>query len=217
MEKYAAIILVNKEGKPFGIEKCFIEINGKPIIEYVLDAIPDHVTEIIISLKEEKYMEIFSNISEKYFTEIIIDDSSIDSPLISIINCFKKISSPSSIILKCNLPLLTTDFLNFLLEASTKFNAVIPRWPNKKTEFFCASYRVKPFLEASEKIIMEKDYSINNVVKNMRNVLYILTSALKSFDEDLLLFKDISTINDAKKVESVIKKKSSQNYLSFPI
>lgn len=212
MEKYAAIILVNREGKPFGAEKCFIKINGKPIIEYVLDTIPDYVTEVIISLKEEKYMEDFSNISEKYFAEIVIDNSSIDSPLISIINCFKRINSSSSIVLKCNLPLLTIDFLNFLLEASTKFNAVIPRWPNEKNEFFCASYRIKPFLEASEKSLMEKNYSMNNVVKNMRNVLYILTSALKSFDEELLLFRDISTINDARKIESIIKKKISSKF-----
>ncbi|MEM1575368.1 MAG: NTP transferase domain-containing protein [Nitrososphaerota archaeon] len=208
MEKHAAIILVNKEGKPYGAEKSLIKINEKPIIEYVLEAIPDYVTEIIISLKDKKYLEEISNISEKYFAEVIIDDSSIDSPLISIINCFKKISSNSSIVLKCNLPLLTMDFLNFLLEASTKFNAVIPRWPDDKTEFLCASYRIKPFLEASEKILEKKDYSINSVVKNMRNVLYILTSALKNFDEDLLLFKDISTISDAKKIENLIKKKT---------
>ncbi|MEM2083992.1 MAG: NTP transferase domain-containing protein [Nitrososphaerota archaeon] len=209
MEKFAAIILINKEGKPYGAEKSLIKINEKSAIEYVLEAIPDYVTEIVISLKDEKYLEDISNISEKYFAEVIIDDSSIDSPLISIINCFKKISSISSIVLKCNLPLLTMDFLNFLLEASTKFNAVIPRWPNEKTEFLCASYRIKPFLEASEKSLANKDYSMNNVVKNMRNVLYILTSALKNFDEELLLFKEASTINDAKKIENLIKKKYS--------
>ncbi|MEM3063629.1 MAG: NTP transferase domain-containing protein [Nitrososphaerota archaeon] len=207
MEKFAAIILINKEGKPYGAEKSLIKINEKSAIEYVLEAIPDYVTEIVISLKDEKYLEDISNISEKYFAEVIIDDSSIDSPLISIINCFKKISSISSIVLKCNLPLLTMDFLNFLLEASTKFNAVIPRWPNEKTEFLCASYRIKPFLEASEKSLAKEDYSMNNVVKNMRNVLYILTSALKNFDEELLLFKEASTINDAKKIENLIKKK----------
>ncbi|MEM2928583.1 MAG: NTP transferase domain-containing protein [Nitrososphaerota archaeon] len=209
MEKFAAIILINKEGKPYGAEKSLIKINEKSAIEYVLEAIPDYVTEIVISLKDEKYLEDISNISEKYFAEVIIDDSSIDSPLISIINCFKKISSISSIVLKCNLPLLTMDFLNFLLEASTKFNAVIPRWPNEKTEFLCASYRIKPFLEASEKSLAKEDYSMNNVVKNMRNVLYILTSALKNFDEELLLFKEASTINDAKKIENLIKKKYS--------
>jgi molybdopterin-guanine dinucleotide biosynthesis protein A len=209
MEKHAAIILINKEGKPYGVEKSLIKINEKPAIEYVLEAIPDYVTEIIISLKDEKYLEKISEISEKYFAEVIIDDSQIDSPLISIVNCFKKVSSISSIVLKCNLPLLTMDFLNFLLEVSTKFNAVIPRWPDEKTEFLCASYRIKPFLEAAEKSLEKKDYSINNVVKNMKNVLYILTSALKNFDENLLLFKDVSTINDAKRIENLIKKRTN--------
>jgi hypothetical protein len=43
----------------------------------------------------------------------------------------------------------------------------------------------------------------------MKNVLYILTSALKNFDENLLLFKDVSTINDAKRIENLIKKRTN--------
>ncbi len=53
--KLHAVILAGGEGKRMrGLDKPFVQLNGKPLFEHVLDRIRDHAGEIVVSVNDKQ-------------------------------------------------------------------------------------------------------------------------------------------------------------------
>lgn len=203
MRESAAVIFANMKGFK-GFERGLIPIAGKPMIEYVLDVIPDEVSNIFIAVDDEKKVEAYRSLAEEYWAKIIFSNNLSGSIRSQIEFALSSIETENVLILPCDSPLLTRDFTTFLVEASQKFSAVLPRNQARETIYTMASYQRKPFLEAFSK---NRGEDMESIVKKVQKVLYLSSNSLRIFDEKLLMFLRVSNPSDIHRVESILKRR----------
>lgn len=202
---YSCIVLVNGKGY-MGEGKGLIKIAGRPMIEYVLDVIPDQVDEILISLEGEVYLDRYQEIAEKYLASVTVDKSAGSSELLRIRNAVSSATGTNVLLLPCEMPCLTIEFTQFLLEASRKFTAVIPRMSDGSANFTLASYQSKPIVEAVEEARRrDPNIDMNSVIRYVKNVLYLSTNSLRFFDSKLTFLYKVTSASDIPKVEHILK------------
>jgi len=203
LRESAAVIFANMKGFK-GFERGLIPIAGKPMIEYVLDVIPDEVSNIFIAVDDEKKVEAYRSLAEEYWAKIIFSNNLSGSIRSQIEFALSSIETENVLILPCDSPLLTRDFTTFLVEASQKFSAVLPRNQARETIYTMASYQRKPFLEAFSK---NRGEDMESIVKKVQKVLYLSSNSLRIFDEKLLMFLRVSNPSDIHRVESILKRR----------
>lgn len=199
--QYSAIVIANQSdvgGRARGV----LEILSKPMLEYVLDAVPEKVTEILITVASQQQAEAYANISEKYNAKILTNGDARGGSITGLLNCFSETLGEKSLVISCDTPLITLEFTQFLVDLSSKFSAVVPRWPNGRIESMPASYEAKKFVEAAQK---SSDTTYESILKNMANVLYVNTAVVKNFDSKLLMFHRIRSREDLRMAETILK------------
>ena len=202
MKESTAVIFANMKGFK-GFERGLIPIAGKPMIEYVLDVIPDEVSNIFIAVDDEKKAEAYKDLAEEYWAKIILSDNLLGSIRSQVEFAISASQTESVLLLPCDSPLLTRDFTTFLVEASQKFSAVLPRNQARETIYNMASYQRKPFLEAFTR---NREEDMDSLVKKVQKVLYLSSNSLKIFDEKLLMFLRVSNPSDVQRVESILRR-----------
>ncbi|MCS7125432.1 MAG: nucleotidyltransferase family protein [Aigarchaeota archaeon] len=187
-----------------GFERGLVPIAGRPMIEYVLDALPDQVSSILIAVDSEEKAGAYKDLAEKYWAEIIISDNFSKSTRRQIDFAISTATTESVLILTCDSPLVTREFTSFLIEASEKFSAVLPRNQARETVYTMAAYQRRPLLEAFAK---NPDDEMESLIKKVQKVLYLSSNSLKIFDEKLLMFLRVCNPSDVYRVENILKKR----------
>jgi len=201
----SAVIMANV--RPFmGRPKGLVEINGRPMIEYVLEALPPDVIDIMIAVnedEEEAYGEILDKYLARPLTAVGVDEDfarQIRSPL-------ENAQGESLLVLPCDTPLITTSITTFLLDVSKRFTAAIPRTPSGRNEYIPAAYQVKPLMEA---INSNPDLPMNEIVNKIRNILYINMQSFRAFDPKLRFMQHINNKDDIRKVAEILKQTQNE-------
>lgn len=203
MGKPTAIVLANMEGFK-GSERGLIPIAGRPMIEYVLEAIPDEVTDVLIAVKDRSRVEAYDELAEKYWARVVVSGPIHGSIRRQVEFAVETVAGDSVIILPCNAPLITREFTNFLVEASQRFSAVLPRNHLHKVTYLMASYRKKPFIEAFATYPEEE---MDELVRKIRHVLYLSSNSLKIFDEKLAMFFRVKAPSDVRRAEEYLRRR----------
>jgi len=203
LKESSAVIFANMRGFK-GFERGLIPIAGKPMIEYVLDVIPDEVSNIFIAVDDEKKAEAYKDLAEEYWAKVVFSNSLAGTVRNQVEFAISTADTESVLLLPCDSPLMTRDFTTFLVEASQKFSAVLPRNQARETIYIMASYQRKPFLEAFTK---NPNEDMNTLVRKVQKVLYLSSSSLKIFDEKLLMFYRVSNPSDINRVESILRRR----------
>jgi len=199
---YACVILVNGRGY-MGDKKGLVKIAGRPMIEYVLDNVPDEVTDLFVSVENETQATVYEPICEKYFASLMrMEKTQYSNEYEKVKEVLKNVPGSNVLILPCDMPCITLEFTYFLLEASKKFTAVLPRMLDNNVDFSLASYQADPMIEAFKKY---PEMHMPELIKKLRNVLYISTNALRLFDNKLSILYRVSSAADIPKVESILR------------
>lgn len=178
-----------------------IKINNKPMIEYVLESVPEDSEEIVI-LSNPESMEQYREIAERH-------DAKLDEAFHETVDIrfqlekiFRKTTYEAVLALPSDTPLLGLDVTKFLRDVVTRFSAGIPRPVFDKPEFVPASYRVGVFLEAMNRY---PDMKMADLVKNVKNVLYISAQSFRVFDEKLRFLIKVQNQADARKAAQILQ------------
>jgi molybdopterin-guanine dinucleotide biosynthesis protein A len=211
MDRASAVIYIGADrscGRGLGLAK----IAGKPMIEHVLDAVPDDVEELAILVGERDDPEVYSEVAEKYLAEVIeLREQAVnDRGLIEFVA--ENIQGDRMLILPGNAPLITRDFAAFLLECSKRFRAVLPRSPARNTIYLMASYQTRPirgFFGSNPGAGMDE------AVKSIGGAIYLSSMSLRIFDEKLGMFFRVSTPQDLKKAEKILRARKAQRLIEL--
>lgn len=207
MERSSAVICV-RALRIGGPEVGLARIAGKPMIEYVLDSIPDDVDDIVIAVEDGVGIEVYDQVAEKYFARTE-RAGRIEGNVKGFIEfAVNIVEGDQLVILPYNAPLITREFTTFLLECSRRFTGAFPRNPARKALYLMASYRKKPFMEAFKAF---PDEDMDGVVKRVRGTLYLASNSLRVFDEKLGMFFRVSSPQDLKKAEKILKMRGSKS------
>ncbi|HIQ29680.1 MAG TPA: hypothetical protein EYH45_03850 [Candidatus Caldiarchaeum subterraneum] len=202
---FSAVVLANVKplmGRPKGL----VEVNGRPMIEYVLDAIPPDVSDIMIAVNEvdeSAYEEIY----DRYLARPLTMTEKEKEFAKQLHKYLKDAQGSSLLVLPCDTPLITQAITMFLLDVSKKFAAAIPRTFSGRNEFVPAAYQVKPFIEA---INMNPNLNMDELVRKIRNILYINMQSFKAFDPKLHFIHHINNKDDVRRVSEILKKISKE-------
>lgn len=203
MKSSSAVIFDNMRGFR-GYERGLVPIAGKPMIEHVLEAIPDQVSDIFIAVDGEGKAEAYRDLAEKYWAEVVVSSAISSSVRSQIDFAVSTARTESVLVLPCDTPLLTREFTNFLLEATQRFSAVLPRNQARETLYTLAAYQRAPILEAMQKNPRD---DMDELLKKVRGVLYLSSSSLRVFDDKLSMFIRVSSPSDVVRVENILKRR----------
>lgn len=184
----SGIILSGGKSTRMGQDKGLIELNGKPMIQHVIDHIDPICEEVLISANDNAY--------ERFGYPVYPDEINDIGPAGGIISCLKHSTNEKNIIISCDLPYASTHFLRNLLGLSGDYQITIPK-SGPYHQPLCAIYSKEVqsvFLECVNKGI----FSLKSIIKELR-MQVIEQADVDDFD----LSKELRNINYPDDVESM--------------
>ncbi|MEM0381303.1 MAG: NTP transferase domain-containing protein [Nitrososphaerota archaeon] len=180
------------------VQRGLYKLLDRPMIEYVLDALPDEVEELVISVRDEVVRDAYAATAEKYIANIHVSQAGLGG----ILKAYMPLSkSDRFLILPCDAPLITQEFTTFILETCRKFSAAILRDAEGRVEYLFSAYRKAPFLEACSS---SRSEDMAEIIRNIKNALFIYTGALKVFDQKMNMLFRVTNSSEARRAERII-------------
>ena len=118
-----AIILSGGKSSRMGEDKGLMLLNGKPMIQHVINVVTPLVDEVIIISNQSTYKKF----GLKVYEDLIKDKG----PLAGIYTGLFYSSSEKNIVLSCDTPYINSALISFLLDNSKGYDITIPE--NDKT------------------------------------------------------------------------------------
>lgn len=143
------IILAGGKSSRMGADKGFLMLNNKPFVQYSIDALKPLVSEIIIVSDDPDY-DIFG-------LKRITDDIKDAGPVSGIYSGLEASKTELSLVLSCDIPLITSEVLQKLINAIDDESEIIQVESNGKSMPLIALYkrcvkdRFKSFLKQDER------------------------------------------------------------------
>jgi len=184
-----SIILAGGKSSRLGRSKALQVIEGKSLIQWVIDCLAILSTEIIIATAHGEAIPCSSAVRIKTVADIYPGKG----PLVGIYSGLIASSSSRAIVVGCDTPFLSAGLLEYMTQICSTFDVVVPRIKNK-LEPLCAVYSkncsglIQGLLEQDERRI-DKLFS-------MVKVKYIEEDEINRFDPEHLSFFNINSQAD---------------------
>ncbi len=194
----SAIILAGGSSTRFNTDKGVLKLDGKPLLQYVVDAVKGLVEEVIVVTNTQARADTYAKlVSEEVRFAVDVRESK--GPLIGALTGFEEAKGEYSVLLPFDSPFVSKEVLSLLFECSVGKAAAVPRWTNQDIEPLHAVYRTKQALVAAEEALAENELDMQAMVERLRGVRYISTMVIEQLDPDFKTFFNVNTPLDLKK------------------
>jgi molybdopterin-guanine dinucleotide biosynthesis protein A len=194
----SAIILADGSSNKFNCDKGSLELNGKSLLNHVIDVVKGIVDEVVIVTSSQDRAEVYAKlVSPK--VRFAIDVCESRGPLVGALTGFEAANGEYSALLPFDSPFVSKEVLSLLFDCGVGKAAAIPRWTNQEIEPLHAVYQTKQALKAAKEALLENQLDLQVMVEKMRGVRYISTMVLEQLDPDLKTFFTVNTPFDLKK------------------
>lgn len=191
----SALILAGGLGSRLGYrEKALIDINGRPLIQLIIEMLENVVDSIIISVRDRAQGELLaSSLSHVY--RFAYDEERNMGPMSGILSGLLSCEDEYCFIAACDMPFINNDVVRLLFKRCVDHDAAIPRWEDGFLEPLHAVYRCAPMIRETKKAIERGEKIILAPVFRM-NVNFVPVDEIRRFDPDLRTFININTNED---------------------
>jgi molybdopterin-guanine dinucleotide biosynthesis protein A len=190
MVQATGIILAGGESSRMNYKnKAFLEYKGKTFIEIMVDKITNFDEKIIIGKKNNEF--VINGV--KNMVDLIPNNG----PLYGLYSGLTESSNNISVLIPCDSPFLSSDFLEYMAKLCTQYDCVVP----KIGEYYqplCAAYS-KNSISVIKKALDSGVRKVNHIYKDL-NIYYILEEEIKKIGDPKIMFKNINTIGEYKKL-----------------
>lgn len=199
---YSAIILAGGRGKRMGYrEKALVDINGKPLVTYVIKSLEKVVDEIIISVRDKTQGETLNSMLPGY--TYAYDEFENNGPLSGILSGLTLCRNEFCFITACDMPFINENVVKMLFRMSEAHDAAIPRWEDGFLEPLHSVYRCEPMIRETRKA-MESGESIILAPIFRMNIYYMTIENIRKIDPELKTLININTSEDLKLITNNI-------------
>jgi molybdenum cofactor guanylyltransferase len=195
----SAIILANGSSKGFTSDKGILELEGKPLLNHVIDAVEGLVEEIIVVTSSQEQADSYSKLVSSKKARFAVDTSKSNSPLVGSLMGFEAANGEYSALLRFDNPFISLEVLSLLLDCCIGKAATVPRWTDQEIEPLHAVYKTKLALQATKEALAEDGSDMQTMVEKLRGVRYISTMVIEQLDPDFKTFFYINTPLDLRK------------------
>ena len=182
--KFAAFILAGGRSTRMGQNKAMLEIDGVTMVDRVIDLVRRAGVEPVVVGSSGENRRTLS-------ARVIPDDWPGAGPMGGIATALRETRTPWNLVIACDMPYLTTEWLEFLLRraSASPADAVVPKNKNG-AEPMCAMYHQRA--EVAIRGVLES--GIRKVTEGLAKlqVEYVEPEEWKGFDSDGLLFKNMN-------------------------
>jgi molybdopterin-guanine dinucleotide biosynthesis protein A len=191
-----SIILAGGRSSRLGRSKALQVIEGKSLIQWVVDRLAIISTEIIIATAHGEVIPCSPAVRIKTVADIYPGKG----PLVGIYSGLIASSSSRAIVVGCDTPFLSVGLLEYMTQISPTFDVVVPRI-KKKVEPLCAVYS-KSCLAPIQELLEQNELGISNLF-SMVKVKYIEEDEINSFDPEHLSFFNINRQADLERARKL--------------
>jgi molybdenum cofactor guanylyltransferase len=197
------IILCGGMSTRMGQDKGSMNLYGKPMIIHVLETIAKIADEVVLVLRDEKQVDVYTNLLKelknnrsifKICTDIVKDQGPLEGILTGLMNTV----SDKSMVIPCDSPFISELFIIKMFELSkdTSFDAFVPKWSDGKLEPLHSIY--KKDLISNIKKLLDED------VKDVKSLLFksnVKFIDVQSLDISGKSFLNINQMKDISKLD----------------
>jgi molybdopterin-guanine dinucleotide biosynthesis protein A len=115
-----------------GQDKAWLDLGGRPMISYVIDALRQAAAKLAILGDPARYGQLG--------LPVYPDSQSGVGPLEAIKTALANTTDTRVLIVACDLPMVTPDLFKFLLSIDAPEKAIVPVGPDSRLETLCAIY-----------------------------------------------------------------------------
>ena len=190
----SAVILAGGRSTRLGRDKAFLEVNGRPLIERIVDRLAQLSDEVIIVAKDVDAYEPLEAL-------VVADVYPGTAALGGIFSGLKAAGNRHALVVACDMPFLSLSLLRYMRGLAAANDVVIPRL-GKLTEALHAIYSQDclPFIERQLQAV---DLKISNLFDHVR-VRYVDQKEIDLFDPDHLSFFNINTETDLRRAREML-------------
>ena len=211
----SAIILAGGSSKGFTNYKGILELGGKPLLHYAIDAVEGLVEEVIVVTSTQEQADSYSKLVLSKKIRFAVDDSEFKGPLVGALTGFEAANGEYAALLRFDSPFISSEVLSLLLDCCLGKAAAVPRWTDREIEPLHAVYNTKLALQATKEALAEDGSDMRTMVERLGGVRYISTMVIEQLDPDFKTFFYINTPLDLRKAAVMSKpRKTSKTKLT---
>ena len=184
-----AIILAGGKSSRLGRSKALQIIEGKNLIQWVIDRLNTLSTEIIIATAHGEAIPCSSAVKIKTVADIYPGKG----PLGGIYSGLITSSSPRAIVVGCDTPFLSVGLLEYMTQTLADSDVALPRI-GEMIEPLCAVYS-KNCLAPIQELLEQNERRISKLF-SMVKVKYVEEDEINRFDPEHLSFFNINSQDD---------------------
>ncbi len=201
----SAIILAGGMSSEFDSEKVIPELEEKPLISYVVEAVQDIAEQVIVVTDSQQVADTYAQIVP--YAEFIVNKNPNAGVLGEALAGFEAAQGEYSLILPSGSPFVSPELISLLYELCIGKSAVVPRWTNQECEPLHAVYNTKAALEAGREVLAEGKTDMVSLVETLRGVRYLSTMVIEQLDPDFRSFFTVTTPVALKRAIAMAKPK----------
>lgn len=182
--KTSAIILAGgRNTRMRGMDKAFLEIDGRPIIAGIVDKLRPLVNEVIVVTNSPcKYRD--------FNVKVVKDRMPRKGPLMGIYSGLKNSSSKYNFVVACDMPFLKKDLIRYLLDTKDGHDVIIPRIDKRFHPLFgIYSRRCIPIIE---EMLRQDRLKISDIFPRLKTH-FVVRREIEKFDKELLSLTNVNT------------------------
>jgi molybdopterin-guanine dinucleotide biosynthesis protein A len=182
----------------FNGDKGVAELNGKPLISHVVNAVEGLVDEVVVVTDTQERADTFAKalVSKVRF---VVNSSEVKGLLAEAIAGFEVASGEYSALLPFDSPFVSTEVMSLLFDCCVGKAADIPRSSDMVCEPLHAVYHTKQALEAAKEGMEANNLDLQAMVDKLRGVRYMSMMVIEQLDPDFKTFFRVNTTFELKK------------------
>jgi len=178
------IILAGGKSSRMGEDKGLVLLNGKPMIQYVVEALKEVVSDISIISNNESYHKFGIPV----YSDIIKDKG----PVGGIYTGLYYSTTELNFCISCDVPMISSDFIFWLLNRSGNAFVTLPMYKDKVHQII--GVYSKQVLSNFQESVEKGHLKLSQVNNDMACEIIDIEKEYANFDE--LIFSNINTKNE---------------------
>jgi molybdopterin-guanine dinucleotide biosynthesis protein A len=185
--RLTGVILAGGQATRLGRHKPNVAIGGRPLIQWVADALEPVASELVVSLSPGQARPLMSSGLPVRFVE---DEARGLGPAAGLAAALRVVSAKAALVLGCDTPFVSPDLLRYLASAWPGHGAVVPV-TEEGPQPLHGVYGVD-VLPAVEQALRDGVYRMQRLLDRLE-VRYVPEAEVRSVDPELRSFLNVNT------------------------
>ncbi|MBC7242935.1 MAG: molybdenum cofactor guanylyltransferase [Anaerolineae bacterium] len=188
-------VLAGGQSRRMGADKAFLELGGRPLIQWTLGALAGIGQELIIIAND---LQRYAGLGARVEPDIIPGYGALGG----IYTALARAGGARVLVVACDMPFLSRPLLRYLIGLSSQFDAVVPRLPDGVEPLHAVYSRA--CLEPIRRALARGDRRIISFFDDIC-VRYVEPEEIAVFDPQFRSFMNINTSQDLQAIRELLQ------------